>query len=132
MAGLNSLHLPLNCHDHRPSGNSRLVHGRLRARIVQVGLCLFGFIPFKDQSNVVWVFHIAIELVDTRRASRLSIGFIGIEASAPLVVISDMNTEIDVDHKNISFLEWAVRMTFSEISISSWRIIKNKSHDIYV
>ena len=102
-AGLDLLGLRLDSHDHRSPGDTGLIHGGLRVRIVQEGLRLVRFIPFKDQSDVIGILHIAIKLIDACRPSRLAIGLIGIEASALLVVISNIEAEIVVDHGSLSF-----------------------------
>ncbi len=88
---------------HRPPGDASRIHGFFRARIVQEGLRVARFIPFKDQRDVIGIIHIAVKLIDARRASRPAIGLIGIEAHALLVVISHIDTEIDVDHVSLSF-----------------------------
>ena len=89
--------LLLDRYDHRSPSDACCIHRSFRVRIVQENLRSFCGIPFKDQCHVIRIFYIAIKLIDARRASGFAIGFVGIKAFAPDIVISDVDTQLDVN-----------------------------------
>jgi hypothetical protein len=52
--------------------------------------------------NILGILHIPIKLIDTRRASGSAIGFVGIEAEAPLAIIGNFSGYTLIKRENKS------------------------------